>query len=175
MQADTSMKLNVKGNANTNEIAEVIRKALQSKATDDIETEAVNTFCDDMNISNNQVSVECGWSITSWEFEYLREAVIAIAKETDCEFTFNAEHYSLNCGYEAYIEAEYTNGVLTYKNIGSENLMGCCPECGEDVVYYTEYDPSKTYICPECGESLTEEELFPFGVPTWEIEEIKIR
>ena len=73
MQADTSMKLNVKGNVNTNEIAEVIRKALQSKATDDIETEAVNTFCDDMNISNNQVSVEGGWSITSWEFEYLKE------------------------------------------------------------------------------------------------------
>ena len=177
MQADTSMKLNVKGNVNTNEIAEVIRKALQSKATDDIETEAVNTFCDDMNISNNQVSVECGWSITSWEFEYLREAVEAVAKETDCEFTFEANHMSLNCGYEAYIEAEYKKSVLIYKYMASEEMNGFCSDedCSEFIVHATEYDPSKTYTCPECGRVVSEEELFPNGVPAWEVEEIKIK
>lgn len=177
MQADTSMLLNVKGNANTNEIATIIRKALQSKATDDIETKAVNIFCDDMNISNNQISVECGWSITSWEFDYLREAIVAIAKEADCEFKFEADHHSLNCGYEAYIEAEYKNGILTYKEMASEDMAGCCSDedCGEFIVHALDYDPNQTYTCPECGRVVPEEELFTYGVPTWEVEEIRIK
>ena len=177
MMADTSMKLIVKGNVNTFEIAEIIRKALQSKATDEVETEAVNTFCDDMTINDTQISVEYGWSITSWEFEYFREAVIKVAKEMDCEFTFEANHMSLNCGYEAYIDAEYRNGILTYKIMASEEMNGFCSDedCDEFIVHATDYDPSKTYTCPECGRVVSEEELFPNGVPAWEVEEIKIK
>ncbi len=177
MQADTSMKLNVKGNANTNEIAEVIRKALLNKATDDVETKDVNNFCDEMIIKNNQIIEDGGWALCSWEFEYLRDALIAIAKEIDCEFTFNADHHSLNCGYEAYIEAEYKDKDLTIREIASEDMVGCCSDedCMEFIVYALDYDPSKTYTCPECGRVVPEEELFPYGVPTWEVEEIRIK
>lgn len=175
MEAYTSMKLNVKGNANTKEIAELIKNTFMNKAEDAIDEKNFSNFYNHMKIKKNQIVVEDSYALASWEFEYLKDALVAVAKETDCEFGFDANHYSCNCGYEAYIEAEYKDGVLTYKIIGSENMMGCCPECGEDVVYYTEYDPSKTYTCPECGEPLTEEEMFPDGVPTWEVEEIRIK
>ena len=179
MQADTSMKLNVKGNVNTNEIAKVIRKALLSKATDPVDETNINNFCDELEIKSNQIIEEGGWALSSWEFEYLREALVAIATENDCEFTFEADHHSLNCGYEAFIEAEYKNGVLTIREIASEDMMGCCSDfdegCGELIVHAFDYDPSKTYICPECGRVVPEEELFPDGVPTWEVEEIRIK
>ena len=174
MMSDTSMILNIKENASTKEIATIIRKALQSKAIDEVEIEAVNTFCDDIEIKDGQILVEGGWSLASWEFEYLREAVVAIAKETDCEFIFEADHHSLNCGYEAYIEAEYKSGILTYKHIAAEDMVGYCEDCGEIIVNAFDYDPTQTYTCPECGRVVSEEELFPNGVPTWEVEKIRI-
>ena len=177
MMSDTSMILNIKENVSTKEIATIIRKALQSKAIDEVEIEAVNTFCDDIEIKDGQILVEGGWSLASWEFEYLREAVVAIAKETDCEFTFEADHHSLNCGYEAYIEAEYKDGVLNYRIIGDDDIIGYCSDedCGEHIVHALDYDPTQTYTCPECGRVVSEEELFPNGVPTWEVEEIRIK
>ena len=58
-------------------------------------------------------------------------------------------------------------------------MYGCCGDyeegCGAMIVHAFDYDPSKTYTCPDCGRVVTEEELFPEGVPTWEIEEIKIK
>lgn len=177
MEAYTSMKLNVKGNVDMNIVVEVMRKGLLSKATDEYEERTVNRFCDDIEIKGNQVVVEDSCTLGSWEFEYLREALIAVAKETDCDFTFKANHSSCNCGYEAYIEAEYKDGVLNCKIIGDDDIIGYCSDedCGEFIVHALDYDPNQTYTCPECGRVVTEEELFPNGVPTWEVEEIRIK
>ena len=132
-------------------------------------------FYNDFTTTDNQIIADCSYTLGSWEFAFLREALITVAKESDSEFTFEAEHISNNCGYEAYIEAEYKDGVLTYKSIAADDMVGCCEDCGEIIVNAFDYDPSKTYTCPECGRVVPEEELFPYGVPTWEVEEIRIK
>ena len=93
------------------------------------------------------------------------------------DYKKTTRNMSLNCGYEAYIESDYANEVLTYKIMASEEMNGFCSDedCDAFIVHATDYDPSKTYVCPDCGRVVTEEELFPEGVPTWEVEEIRIK
>ena len=177
MEAYTTMKMTVNGNVNTKDLVAVIRESLKNSATDEYEEISVNRFCDDIKTKKNQMYTESSCTLAPYEFDYLKDALIAVAKETDCEFTFEANHEHCNCGYEAYIDAEYKEGILTYKEFASESMAGCCSDedCGEWIVHALDYDPSKTYVCPECGRELTGEEMFPYGVPTWEVEEIKIK
>lgn len=177
MQSSTSIKMTITNKADTKEIARLIKTGLLSKATDEYEENAIDRFYNDFTTTDNQIIADCSYTLGSWEFEFLREALITVAKESDNEFTFEAEHISNNCGYEAYIEAEYKDGVLTIREIASEDMVGCCSDedCMEFIVHALEYDPNKTYICPECGRVVPEDELFEYGVPTWEVEEIKIR
>ncbi len=55
MEAYTSMKLNVKGNTNMNEIADLFKKTLLSKVDDDFSKKYVPVFCDDMEIKDNKI------------------------------------------------------------------------------------------------------------------------
>ena len=52
---------------------------------------------------------------------------------------------------------------------------GYCPECGELIVRFDEYDSNAHYYCPECGEELDHEEMFEDGLPTFTKEIIKIK
>lgn len=172
----TGMTLTVTNASKANKALDIFKRTLKNKIGDTFRDNGYRKFEENVEISDNIIKTEDCYAFTSYEFEILnKEAVINIASGIDEDFTFVADEWSDQCGYEAFIEANYHDGILTYKFIASENMMGYCPEYGEDIVYYTDYDPSKTYTCPECGRMVTEEELFPYGVPTWEIEEIKIR
>ena len=172
----TRMTLTVKDSNKINHVADVFKRTLKNCVGDTFRERGYEEFEKDLVITDNTLMTESSYAFTSYEFEVLlRKALINIASEVDAEFTFKADEFSDQCGYEAFTEADYVNGILTYKFIASENMMGYCEECGEDIVYYEEYDPSKTYVCPECGRELTEEEMFPDGVPTWEVEEIRIK
>ena len=177
MEAYTSMHMTVKGRVNVNEVVVLLKNELMKKANDRFSKKYVPVFCNDIKVYGKEVDVDESCSLSSSEMEYFKDVLTTIAESFNCEFTFSANHYSCNCGYEEYIEASYKNGVLTYKDMASEDMVGCCSdeECDEYIVHATEYDPSKTYTCPECGRVVSEEELFPNGVPTWEVEEIRIK
>lgn len=55
------------------------------------------------------------------------------------------------------MEADYKDGFLnvisTYYPEGYCEYL-YCPECGEEVVLFDEYDPNQKYYCPECGEEI---------------------
>ena len=175
MEAYTSMKLNVKGNTDMNEVADLFKNTLLSKANDDFSKKYAPVFCDDMQIKDNEIIVDDSCSLSSAEMEFFKDTLTTIAAQLECEFTFEAHNEYCSCGYEEFDEAIYKNGILTYKSIGGDCMFGTCGECGELEVSAFDYDPSKTYVCPECGRVVSEEELFPNGVPTWEVEEIRIK
>ena len=177
MEAYTTMKMTVKDTAKANEVADLFKNTIMSKVNDDFSKKYVPVFCNDMKIRENEIVVDDSCSLSSSEVEFFKDVLATIAAEKDCEFTLEAKYEQFTDGFEEYIEAEYKNGVLTYKIIGDDCMLGWCSndDCGEYIVHVLDYDPSKTYTCPECGRVVPEEELFPNGVPTWEIEEIKIR
>lgn len=90
-------------------------------------------------------------------------------------FTFSA--YSEDTYAESVIDGSYTSGVLeitsTYYSGGDYPYLEC-PECGEVIVSFDEYDPNRTYTCPECGEEVDLSELYEEFAPLTEKETIAI-
>lgn len=80
-----------------------------------------------------------------------------------------------NCGYESCADYQYENGVLTVKTIESENGHGCCPECGEQIVCFDEFDPEKKYFCEDCDSELSAEDMFDGILPVTDTQVIKIK
>lgn len=76
----------------------------------------------------------------------------SIAKELkESAFYGHAFYDDDSCGYESCADYDYENGSLRITIIESLNGHGMCPECGEQVVCYDEYDPNAEYVCDECG------------------------
>ena len=168
MNAYTNIKIEMENN----EVAKVaIEKAAAAIKTNDLfksDGNNIERFITDIRVEEgNIITVNESSSLDSNEYEVLvplmMKAIAAI--EEVKTFKANTYHYSCNCGYEAYCNADYENGMLRTEACAAEDFYGCCDECGGFEIHFTEYDPSKTYICGECGKVLTEKDLFPYGVP----------
>ena len=177
MEAYTSMNIQFKNNKAAQDGTEVVKKVLRSNAADEIEKRYAEMLINEMNITEDEISVDNCCCFDSSEFDDNMFSIIKALANTykDEDFEFESNYSSCNCGYECFIDAEYENGTLTIKSVGGESFYGWCEECGGLEIYFEDYDPSKTYICPDCGRILKEEDLFPDGVPTWETETIKIK
>ena len=68
-------------------------------------------------------------------------------------------------GYESCADYQYENGVLTVTTTESENGHGYCPECGEQIVCFDEFDPEKKYSCEDCDCDLSAEDMFDGVLP----------
>ena len=80
----------------------------------------------------------------------------SIAKELkESAFYGHAFYDADSCGYESCADYNYENGYLKITIIESHNGHGMCPECGEQVVCFDEYDPNTDYVCDECGVEVT--------------------
>ena len=100
----------------------------------------------------------------------------AIAEQLPSEsFTFDI--YGEDTYTEGSLEGKYEDGSLeinsTYYPSGYIEYL-CCPECGEEVILISDYDPNKKYTCPECGEEIDLSEEYDKCAPIIETKIIKI-
>lgn len=154
--------------------AAAIMKGLAT--TKDSEDANIATFIEDITLKGNQIIVEESCSIHSGTFEELPAEIFkALAVITEGDFTAHAWHYSCNCGYQASVDASKRGNEVEITTIIAPNGDGYCPECGEQVVCFDEYDPNETYYCPECGDVLDHKEMFDGDIPTTTKEVITIR
>ena len=100
-----------------------------------------------------------------------------IAKQMPNEdFTF--ESTSTNDYSDAEFDGKYSNGTLCITSTYyPEGYCGevACPECGEYIVRFDEYDSSKTYICPHCGEEVDLTEKYNNSAPVITKETVAIK
>ena len=167
MEAYTNITIKMENNEvvkkATERIIGVIRKSELYKS----EAKNFEIFINDIKTKGNEIVIEESYALNSGGFKtvpFLMAKSIATLDEVKA-FTVEANYYSCNCGYEAYFDAEYKNEMLRTEELEGEELYGWCEECGTEVVFCKDYDSSIEYICEECGERLTEEMLFPNGVP----------
>lgn len=172
MEAYTNMKITLSTEEMANKAVEIISRTLKT-LTPEYEEELIR-FEKDIFVENNAVVVEYSCSLCSI-FGIIDVLAKAIATElADEEFELDSWYFSCNCGYQSTIKATYKDGTLTINTIEAES-DGYCPECGEQIVCYDEYDPNETYYCPECGDELNHEDMFEDGLPTFKEEVIKIK
>jgi hypothetical protein len=175
MEAYTSLKITLK----TEELATkamAIMKTIIANRIPASPKELIK-FEADICVEENFIIVEESCTLYETTFlEMIPDIMKAIATAQTAS-TFEAHGYydSCNCGYVAEIEASFTNGTLNIKTIESGNEQGCCPECGEEIVDFNEYDPNKKYFCPECGEELDPYEMFDGLIPTVKEESFQIK
>lgn len=173
METYTNLKMTMENKAQAAEAAKIIAE-LASRRTPESPNELKN-FLACIEVKRNKVIVDDSCSLHETTFlELIPEAIQACAHLTSKKFKVIAWYYSCNCGYEASIEAERDAEMLNIKTIVSENGDGCCPECGEQVVCYDEYDPAETYYCPECGDELDHLEMFDGILPVITQESFRI-
>lgn len=130
----------------------------------------------DLLVEKETIIAEDSYSIISDTFwKLVPEMAKELAKNDISSFELVAIIESYNCGLEAEVLANYKDNTLTIKKIYSDNGDGFCPECGEQVVIFDEYDPNEKYYCPECGEELDHSEMFGGYLPQIEFEEIIIK
>ena len=173
METYTNLKMTMENKAQAAEAAKIIAE-LASRRTPESPNELKN-FLACIEVKRNKVIVDDSCSLHETTFlELIPEAIKACAHLTSKKFELIAWYYSCNCGYEASIEAERDAEMLNIKTIVSENGDGCCPECGEQVVCYDEYDPAETYYCPECGDELDHLEMFGGVLPVVTQESFRI-
>ena len=112
-----------------------------------------------------------------WMETVLPELLKAIAKQLPHE-SFTFESNSTNDYSDAELDGKYAKGILeinsTYYPEGYCEEVAC-PECGEYIVRFDEYDSSKTYICPHCGEKVDLTENYNNSVPVITKETIAIK
>lgn len=81
------------------------------------------------------------------------------------EFYGHAYYDDERCGYETCADYEFENGKLFVEMIESPNGPGCCPECGEQLVCFDEFDPNETYHCDDCEMDVSAEDMFDGEIP----------
>ena len=173
-EAYTTMKIRMENKDAAKIAATIIEEMLRSNDQD--ETSRFETFLSKIKFENNTVDVENSCSLFAEDVaEKFPEAIKEIAKnETVDSFEAEVNWLSCNCGAELWINAMYNNGSLTIEMVDGEEFEGCCPECGEVIVNFEDYDPNKKYYCDDCETELTEEELFPYGLPQRTVETFEL-
>lgn len=108
--------------------------------------------------------------------ELVPELCRAIAKGTvESEFYGHAFYDDLRCGYESCADYEYVSEALKITVIESQEGSGLCPECGEQIVCFDEYDSNEEYVCEKCGFKVeNHEDMFDGCLPTVKEYEEKI-
>lgn len=110
--------------------------------------------CLELNTTDCKVSLSSG-SI-GCENDLVVRICRSIAKDLkESAFYGHAFYDDDRCGYESCADYNYENGYLKITIIESHNGHGMCPECGEQVVCFDEYDPNIDYVCDECGVEIT--------------------
>ena len=136
-------------NANNAKIAFNIIKNILEKADMNLDAQSL-----EFNAADCKVSLETG-SIGN-ENDLVVRICRSIAKELkESAFYGHAFYDDDSCGYESCADYDYENGSLRITIIESLNGHGMCPECGERVVCFDEYDPNAEYVCDECGAEIT--------------------
>ena len=173
MEAYTNIKIEM-GN---NELAKAAIKetvtAIKSNTLFKSNEKNIERFIADINIEEgNIITVNESHFLDSNEYETLAPLMMKAIATIEEVKTFKAisYHYSCNCGYQAYCNADYEKDMLRIEACAAEDFYGVCDECGEFEIHFEDYDPNKTYICEECGKVLTEKDLFPYGVPEVTVE-----
>lgn len=171
MEAYTNIKIEMENNEIAVGAVKGAKEALKQNKLFK-ESSNVHRFINDIKVCEGSIVAEESCSLDSWEYENLIPMMLKAIAAIDEVKTFKANtyHYSCNCGYQAYCNANYERGKLRIEACAAEDFYGSCDECGEFEIFYEDYDPNKTYICEECGKVLTEEDLFPYGVPEVTVE-----
>ena len=173
METYNNLRMTMENRAQAIEAAKIITE-FASRRTPEFPNELKN-FVACIKVKRNKVIVDDSCSLLETAFlELIPEVIKACAPLTSKKYEVIAWYYSCNCGYEASIEAKRDADTLNIKTIVSENGDGSCPECGEQVVCYDEYDPAETYYCPECGDELDHLEMFDGVLPVVTLESSRI-
>lgn len=172
METYTNIKIEMENNEVAIKAVKKAKSAIRESKAYRKDEKNVSRFMEDITASDNMVIVNDSCTLDSEEYNnFMSQIYKAIASLNEVKSFEGKSHFSSsNCGYEADANASYWNGTLTIESIAAEDFWGCCDECGEIIVHYTEYDPSKTYTCTDCGRVLTEKDLFPDGLPEVEVE-----
>lgn len=80
-------------------------------------------------------------------------------------FYGHAYYDDYRCGYESCADYQFENGKLHMELIESENGNGYCPECGEQLVCFDEFNPDETYHCDDCDIDVSAEDMFEGVLP----------
>ena len=56
----------------------------------------------------------------------------------------------------------------------SENGNGFCPECGEQLVCFDEFNPDETYHCEDCDIDVSAEDMFEGVLPVRKVIELQV-
>ena len=172
MESYTTMTINFNNSEAATKAMNIIKAALKT-ITPKVPTE-FTTFEKDITVKENEIIVDesCSlWQAIGRVDVLAKEVATKLADE---DFTLECYYDSCDCGYKESVKADYSNGKLTINTVASED-NGYCPECGELIVRFDEYDSNAHYYCPECGEELDHEEMFEDGLPTFTKEIIKIK
>ena len=165
MESYTTMTINFNNSEAANKAMNIIKAALKT---------ITPKFPTDITVKENEIIVDesCSlWQAIGRVDVLAKEVATKLADE---DFTLECYYDSCDCGYKESVKADYSNGKLTINTVASED-NGYCPECGELIVRFDEYDSNAHYYCPECGEELDHEEMFEDGLPTFTKEIIKIK
>ena len=176
MEAYTNIKIEMENNEIAIKAAEKAIAVIKKDNAYKNDEHNVSRFINDINVNKGIIIVDNSCSLDSWERETLVPLMLKAIAAIDEVKTFNArsDFECCNDGFEAYCNADYREDVLTLETCESENFYAICDDCEEFVIHFEDYDPNKTYICEHCGKVLTEEDMFPEGLPEVKVEHFEI-
>lgn len=127
----------------------------------------------EIDSENNKIFVEEG-SVGD------NDAVVSdICKALAVEFPENsfyghAYYDDYQCAYESCADYQFDNGKLHMELFESENGNGFCPECGEQLVCFDEFNPDETYHCEDCDIDVSAEDMFEGVLPVRKVIELQV-
>lgn len=144
----TDLRIEMKNEEMAKAVCKEVAKVMR---TQNVNKERIEEFIEDLKVEKSNVIVECSFTLFDDEFEIaMKDIFKAVAEMNDVEeFVAESNWMTTSCGAEIFIDANYKKETLEIKTIGGEDFMGCCEECGENIVNYFELDGRETYICEE--------------------------
>lgn len=172
MTASTFTKITFNSEKEASTAKTIIKNLLNNYSEFEYEEE-LEKYENDLLVEKEVIIAEDSYSLISNTFCELLPVIAKELAKSISSFELIAGYDSYNCAFMACVSASFENSTLTIKRVVSENGDGHCPECGEQVVFYDEYDPNKKYYCPECGEELNHLDMFDGELPEIDVETIK--
>ena len=147
----------------TEKIYEVAKKTLQEIGCD--------KCAEELYVRGNSVMDGTSYAIPGDNFgDTIKTIYTAIVKElpeVDFEIFSGYGWGSEDAGFH-FIKKD------TYAMADSVIYEGCgtCPECGEEIVFVDDYDPSKTYYCKNCEMEVDNTDLYDYFIKEEQIYEV---
>lgn len=145
--------LEFNGDAESEELRDLILETAEGNEIEDYIEDGLEEdgfWLEELNVDGSEIK------------DYVEKLSEALTDNySDCEFKIEGSSEEMSSCGKGYYLKKYADGKMYTKIVECfDGFEGQCPECGNDLIDFKNYEPGKMYLCTDCGAQVIPEDSY---------------